>query len=426
MDDNHNNITIAPEVSEASSPPAEDIPQVTLDGQNEEKTDTIEVAEEPLLTELTEPDTMVESISAFKKFCMSKILSVILICLGSLLTVVCVLIPVLWGFSVKENYLIFWQMIRERRIVQLVIMAFMLLFMVLMLIHVIRSIVSLIRKDHEPQFALVSTLWSFFVFSLLTENLLSYYAQIRETPLLISYFEFMPWLLIPLGMTAVYALLRLFRADFQKRIWSFGFACAAIAVALILFWHNAGDFASFVHRTEGVELDLAEMNVFNYMTNAFTKSPMMETPEYAFFTWGREISINHLRASEEIILVFGLQILPILVADLLPYASLSLLGYLIYGLTGKQHVQYHHLHACKQVSIAMLVASLMSIAATVGLFFVCRAAGAVFFVRFNYVNAIVTVALCVVMIILTAMPWNIYGMSYKRRYKAYRESDGGR
>ena len=105
--------------------------------------------------------------------------------------------------------------------------------------------------------------------------------------------------------------------------------------------------------------------------------------------------------------------------------ALSLLGYLLFGLVGRSHIQYYNLQACKKVSITMLVASIFSIAATVGLYFICKASKIPFAVEINYGNIVTTVLLCVFMIVVTSLPWSIYKMLYRHHYMVYQKSEGG-
>ena len=73
----------------------------------------------------------------------------------------------------------------------------------------------------------------------------------------------------------------------------------------------------------------------------------------------------------------------------------------------------------------MLVAEILSLAATYGLQFACKSTDAPLAVQLNYTNIIVTTVLCIVMIVVTSLPWKIYNIIYRYRYTAYKKNEGG-
>jgi hypothetical protein len=129
--------------------------------------------------------------------------------------------------------------------------------------------------------------------------------------------------------------------------------------------------------------------------------------------------------NQPILYVF-LQLLPLIVSNVFPYIAISMLGYLMFCLVGRNYEQYLNIQICKRISITMLVLSFFSIAATVGLYYACDLSDTLLAVELNFTNMIVTVLLGIGMIVITSMPWKIYTVAYRRRYAAYQKGMGGK
>jgi len=194
-----------------------------------------------------------------------------------------------------------------------------------------------------------------------------------------------------------------------------------------MFSQDIGNFATYT--IDGTtSFNLADLNVYKYMQSAIgfgTTAEATSGIDSLFFEYGNVINFSGIDLDETIVVIL-LQFVPIMVANILPYAAISLLGYLIYGLVGRNYTQYYNLQSCKKISVTMLVVSVFSLAATIGLHFICKATNLCpLAVQVNYANAIVTILLCVVMIVVTSLPWKIYNVIYKHRYAAYQKSEGG-
>lgn len=349
-----------------------------------------------------------------------KVCSFILITLGIVLTLLCGFQMVEWGFSVKETYLEYWKAIKTLDYINIAVMVFMLLFVIVLAVSIVRSVISLIKKGHEANFEMISTMFAFYLFSLFVTKLFA------GKVLLISNFKFSSVLESMTGLLIGYTLVRLFVRDFASRIVPFIFSCGAIVLAVMMFTQNIGQFAEYTI-CGSLEFGLSDLNLYKYICSSFgiTKNVnLLGELETMFLEYGANIDIKVVVIEEKMLIVF-LQLIPIVVASILPYAALSLLGYLVYGLVGKNYMQYYSLQSCKKVSVTMLVASLFSIAATVGLMFLCKFTKSDLEVSIDYTNAITTVVLCIAMIVVTSLPWKMYSVVYKHRYSVHQKKEGG-
>lgn len=347
----------------------------------------------------------------------AKVCSIILIALGGIITAICLAQMVFWGLTVKNTYLSYWEAIKTFDYINLGIMAFMLLFIVVLLTNVIKGVGSLIRKGHEPRFESVSTLFAFFLFSLFVTKIFD------DTTLLISNFQFMPLLKIIAYLLLGYVVVRLFVKDFKLRICPIAFSCVAIGIAIIMFTQNVGNFATYT--IDGAKgFDLSDLSIYKYLHSISDSLSDVESVnyEYLFYEYGEYISGTDFGES---LLIIPLQFIQIFVANILPYAALSLLGYLLYGLVGRNYLQYYSLQSCQKVSITMLIGSFISLATTIGFYFICRSSGTELNVQINYKNVIITFLLCIVMIVVTSLPWKIYNIIYKHHYAMYQKKERG-
>ena len=222
---------------------------------------------------------------------------------------------------------------------------------------------------------------------------------------------------------------RLFLKDFGERIAPFSFSLGAIVVCIVMFTQGVGNFATFT--VDGLELAPASaINVYEYLdlaNVALTTDAQMLPLDFEMTLIGEAEQIISIAGYDFDITLFImlLELTMIFCAKIMPYAAISLVGYLIYGLVSRNYMQYYNLQACKKVSILMLVVSILSALSTVGLFFICNSAGLSLGVKMNYVNMAVTVVLCIVMIVLTSLPWKLFVSAYNRRYEEFKKSEGG-
>jgi hypothetical protein len=276
-------------------------------------------------------------------------------------------------------------------------------------------------KGRELHFESVSSLFAFYIFSMFVTKLLG------ENVPIISDFKFSFVLNVLAILIIAYAFVRLFAKDFGGRIFSLVFGCIAIALCIVMYIQNCGNFASFTIE-ELPKFSLSDLNVYEYFRSATGKDAISAdntvTLETLFCSLRSVIAFNGVKFDPTIVVTL-LQFVCIMVANVLPFVAISMIGYLMCCLVGRNYIQYRSLQTCKKISVMMLVASIFSIVSTVGLYFSCKAAEINITVRINYINMITTVAICIALIIVTSLPWNIYNMLYKHRYEAYRKSEGG-
>lgn len=348
----------------------------------------------------------------------SKVCTIILLCLGIAITTLCVYQIILWGISIKDSYSDYLAAIETLDFINIVVMAFILLFMIVLLVNIIKCIISLIKKGHEMRFEMVATIVSFYVFFKFVEEKL-----FVGMPLLISDFSFFPILKMLLILAGIYSVIRLFAKDFGSRIWSIIFSCVAIALAIVMFSVEVGNFATYtidIPDGKPFSVQLSDLNIYNYIQSIIDAGSFDDGVTNQEL-WLLACSINF---DEMAIFVVLLQFVPIMVANVLPYAAISLLAYLLYGLVGRNYTQYYNLQTCKKVSAVMLVVSIFSLAATIGLSVACLLTDTYLSIKIDYTNAIITLLLCIALIVITSLPWKIYKTTYRRRYAKYQKREG--
>lgn len=423
MSDNATNTAVEKDIETVAS--NETVVDVPIDQGTNDNTVSMEPTYEQADVQEEEPKKKVSLkdilLFAQNNIFTPKVCNIILLSLGIIITALCMVQMVFWGLSIKDTYLNYWETIKTLDFINIGVMVFMVLFVLVLLVNIIKGIVSLIKKGHETRFETVSTLFAFCIFSMFVTKLFDGYN------LLISNFSFSPILKILIILTIVYAFVRLFVKDFAARICPLAFSCGAIVLAIVMFSQDIGNFATYT--IDGAtSFNLADLNIYKYMQSAIGFGTNAETTsgiDSLFFEYGNVINFSGIDLDETIVVIL-LQFVPVMVANILPYAAISLLGYLIYGLVGRNYSQYYNLQSCKKISITMLVVSVFSLAATIGLHFICKATNLCpLAVQVNYANAIVTILLCVVMIVVTSLPWKIYNVIYKHRYAAYQKSEGG-
>lgn len=347
----------------------------------------------------------------------AKVLRVLRVILGVLLLLLGAVQLTRMGLMIYEQFPDYIDVILEPDYVGIAWLAMCVIFIVALLAGWIVTLVSLIVKGHLVRFDIASTLIAQTVLCLFAEHLLSGLdVSLLQIP------EAMLYCLA--ALVIVYAFLRLFSLDFSTRIAPVICSICAAVVAVILFAQNAGNFAVLrIGGEHGVEL--TELNLLRYLCDAFELLKTGSGPdslEYQFLYMGAGLMVNDSIAYAALILLP--ELLMVAGATLLPFAALSLMGYLIHGLTCPNYLQYHNLHACQKVAISMLIVAILSAGAAAGMMLLLPALEIyTLSVELNYTNMIVTGALCVALIVLTAVPWSIHRSIYRRRLAAFNERE---
>ena len=346
----------------------------------------------------------------------------LLTCLEALIGLFCILQVVQWGLAVSQTYPDYWQAIVSFDIVNLIVMAVMLLFTTIMIVLIIKALIRgigfWIKNLKNVAFNPLSMMYTLapvatlYAFALVSSFLTDVFA---DKTLLLANWLYADTLRVVFGMAAVYALLRLLMKDFRGRVWAVICSVAAIVLAFFMFDQGVGNFAWFVANDCGTALSLSQISLVDSLRQIFVH---MDAGYYFFMDLTDSLAA----------LCTFLQVVCTIVARVLPYAALSLVGYLIYGVACSKYVQYYQLRSAQKVSVVMLVLSIMSLASAVVLNVITTAnadeiASEVLVV--DYTSGVITIALCVAMIVLTSLPWKFYRMSYKRHFAEYKKNGGG-
>jgi hypothetical protein len=75
------------------------------------------------------------------------------------------------------------------------------------------------------------------------------------------------------------------------------------------------------------------------------------------------------------------------------------------------------------VATTMLVISVMSMASTIALSVLASRAGGLT-ITVDYVRATLTIVLGIAMIVVTALPWKFYNITYNRHFAEYKKNGG--
>ncbi len=357
-----------------------------------------------------------------------KISRITFLVLGIALLGLCVLQMVQWGFGVLTHLDSFTAVFKDFKnldYINLAVMVFMVLFVALMVLNLAKATASLIKKGHEVRFEAVSTLIAFCVFSLFAQKFFA------GTELVIAHFDFGLLMMIILTVVLVYSFLRLIARDFGARIWGVVFSGLAIVAAVVLYTQSAGSFATVQFLSSGAEMNMTDFSGWEF-TKVMVKA--LENPgqlieggvEAQLLNFGMPILMEGLDMDLSFVVIL-LQLEVLLMAYLLPFAALSLLGYLVYGIASKNYIQYYNLYSCKKVAITMLVFAIISLACTVGLYFIYDNVSLMGDIHYelDYVNCGLTIGLCIVLIVLTSMPWKLYNSSLNRRFNAFKNRQKG-
>jgi len=347
------------------------------------------------------------AVYAQKNIFTTRVCNITLICLAALMMLLCLLQLVVWGANFGNVYPYFVEAVVNVSYWSFAEMLILLIFLITLLSNIIQGIVSLVRKGHVANFSAVATLLAFYAVSMAT-------ADLFEEVSLLECFPVVPLLNFILIALIVYSVIKMFEVDVRNRWSSVLFSVLALVVILIVNDYTLLNFFS-VSVGDGAAIPIRSYNVVEYI-RAMGSEPLY-TVEAQLLEAARETTMSDI--------IVPLQLVAILVTNLMPYALISLLPYLVHGVVGKAYDQYYQLRACKKACVTLLIAFLLPVVAGVVLMVMGDMFGGVdFAVTLDYTNiAIVLVAVIGVMI-LVSLPWTLYKAAYKHHYTVYQKSKG--
>ena len=231
---------------------------------------------------------------------------------------------------------------------------------------------------------------------------------------LVTDFDFTQLLLPFVVVMSVYSVIKLFESDFRNRWSGVLFSVLSTIIVFFLYKQDIGNLFS-ISIGDGEALSVSNLNILTYVEAIFNKAP--DTTE--------ALLVENAVYCELAQIIVPLQIIAVSVVNLLPFAVLSLLGYLFHGVAGKAYDQFYQLHACKKAVGTILTVSLFALAAGVALMFLGQINEEIILtVTMNYTNSVLLVISLIVLLILLSVPWSIYKASYKHHYAVYEKSKG--
>jgi len=323
---------------------------------------------------------------------------------GVALPLLCLLQLVLWGLKLPGRFTLYFDALHSLDPVAIAIVALEVFFIITLLAQAIYGLVTLARRGHRVHLGTVTTLYAFFVVMLALAHLFPTYAALLEI------FTFRPILPATVAITVLFALLRLADGDRSLRWCSMLFSLLALAAVLVLFWQGAGNFAAVV--LPGMDpIPFGSLDLGTYVGGLFQEEV---APWSIFYGMTENMDLEPL--------LRGLQAVCVFVTNLLPYAALSLVGYLIHGMAGDSYEQHLNLRVALKVTVTLIVASALSLsAATAQLVLAVLLNDVGYTVKLFPTDIVVTLALLILLAVLTAMPFRVYRMVYNRRFAAYRK-----
>lgn len=370
--------------------------------------------------EKTPRKTAKQNNGASKLLSPAKICGFIMFLLQAAIVALCGVQLVIWGISIATHSADYISAIMSLDFINIVMIVIMLIFIAVMVGTLICSILSILKKN--AQFVpLVTTYFAFYLFCKFIPNVFDG----RE--LLVSQLNFF-LLSIVAALVLVCAVVRLIDSDTRARIVPFVFTLLVAALAIAMFVLQIGDFV-YINIGEYGGFSIAQLNPERYfqVADAYFAAqdylPMSnEAKLFVTFCTDDFFGLGEVFPA----VLIAVQFVAIMVAKMLPYMALSLLGYLVHGLLGKNYEQYYNLHICKKVLRMMFTTAILGLLCT-GFMYLCpmayRSEGG-YVVTVNVLNCALTVGLCIVGMILASMPWSIYNKNYKRKYKNYKANEG--
>ncbi len=346
-----------------------------------------------------------------------KTVNIIFLFLCCAMTAVCAAQVCIWLSTVSDVFYSIQDAVEEQNYMSICMTALTFLFVLVLLVQIIKAIASLVKKPHTIGFEQITTVFAFFVFFLFAEKALG------TEDIAVLDWSFFPLLSILLGLAGAYALVRLVQKDFDERVWGFVFAGVAMFVAVIMFMKGVGNVATIELASDSFAVSEFSLHGYLEAVVSFVEGKLaLPTDEALFLELGMDVRGFN---SETYIWVILLQFIPIVVANLLPFAALSLVGYLIICLMEKDYVQFYSLHHCRKAVVAMLTSSLISLVATILLSIIYGVDSAVsVVVEVDYIGLAWTILSCIIMIVLTSIPWKMYKIAYNRQYQECKKDAG--
>lgn len=349
----------------------------------------------------------------------AKIGSFIMFLLQAAIVALCGIQLVIWGISIAAHNADYISAIMSLDYVNIVMIVIMLIFIAVMVGTLICSILSILKKN--AQFvSLVTTFLAFYIFCKFIPTLFN------DRTLLVEQMNFYMLNFVAV-LVLVYAVLRLIDSDIRTRIVPFVFSLLIIALAIAMFMLNVGDFVridiqgygGFTVGQLNPEQCLQTANAYfaHRETLPLSHSSMMFVAMY----YDDVLSLGEFSPAVLLAVAF----VAAMVAKMLPYMALSLLGYMLHGLLCKNYEQYYNLLCCKKVLRMMLTTAILGLLCAGYVYLGPLALGSEgYMVTMDVLNCGLTVGLCIVGMILTSVPWNIYNKVYKRKFKRYKANEG--
>lgn len=349
----------------------------------------------------------------------AKIGQFVMFLLQAAIVALCGIQLVIWGISIATHNADYISAIMSLDYVNIVMLVIMLIFIAVMVGTLICSILSILKKN--AQFvSLVTTFLAFYIFCKFVPTIFN------SRTLLVEQMNFYMLNFVAV-LVLVYAVLRLIDSDIRTRIVPFIFSLLIIALAIAMFMLNIGDFAHIDIQGYG-GFTVGQMNPEQCLQTAdayfahrdtlpLSHSSMMFVAMY----YDDVLSLGEYSPAVLLAVAF----VAAMVAKMLPYMALSLLGYLVHGLLCKNYEQYYNLLCCKKVLRMMLTTAILGLLCTGYVYLGPLALGSEgYMVTMDVLNCGLTVGLCIVGMILASMPWKIYNKVYKRKLKKYKSNEG--
>ena len=254
----------------------------------------------------------------------AKIGSFIMFLLQAAIVALCGIQLVIWGISIAAHNADYISAIMSLDYVNIVMIVIMLIFIAVMVGTLICSILSILKKN--AQFvSLVTTFLAFYIFCRFVPTLFN------GRTLLVEQMNFYMLNFVAV-LVLVYAVLRLIDSDIRTRIVPFIFSLLIIALAVAMFMLNIGDFVRIdIQGYDGFTvgqlnpeqcLQTADAYFAHRDTLPLSHSSMMFVAMY----YDDVLSLGEFSPAVLLAVMF----VAAMVAKMLPYMALSLLGYMLH------------------------------------------------------------------------------------------------
>ena len=350
----------------------------------------------------------------FKKHILTKkIASIITIVLGIAITALSILQIVFWAPKLRDLVSEKIELYSTITVIEGLGLALVLIFSLALVIKSIKAIVSLLRRGHNARLDTVVTLFSFYIVSI-------FFLKMFGTEG--AFFTVFSCSLLKtlLILTLIYSIFYFIVKDIKSRLWSCIFCILSIIIVVLMYKFNIGSYAQITLVNSELTINVGDLNTYNFF-KGITNDGIGGVLEYSFLN-DMLISIEDI-GEEMAYLVFLIEFIIIFVSDILPFLAISLIGYLIYGISSKNYMQYYNIEHAKKVAITLLFFAIMGLAATIALFIWCNNIEALVQLEIDYLNVSLTLGLTIILMIFLSMPWKIYNITYQRLYRQYKQSE---